>query len=84
MNRTTSIFIGACLSGQLIACGHQQTPLAEQPTSVTVHPRDIYPCNYVFSTKLTDVRLEQQTQGNNRLFSEPGWLTRFFMKVLPF
>lgn len=52
--------------------------------SGVVNPRDIKTGNTVSSTKVADARIEQQSQGNNRLFAEPGWLTKFFMTVLPF
>ncbi|MBI3146720.1 MAG: flagellar basal body L-ring protein FlgH [Pseudogulbenkiania sp.] len=52
--------------------------------SGVVNPRDIQTGNTVSSTKVADARIEQQSKGNNRLFAEPGWLTKFFMTVLPF
>jgi len=33
---------------------------------------------------VADARIEQETKGNNRLYNEPGLLTKFFLSVLPF
>lgn len=58
-----------------------------------VNPRDIKPYSYdkglqqgyyVSSTRLADARIEQQGEGNNNRFAQPGWLTRFFMTISPF
>lgn len=74
-------------NGNLRVSGEKQVHINDDEELIrlsgTVHPRDIQPGNLVSSTRLTDVRLEQKTQGHNRLFAEPGWLTRFFMSVLP-
>lgn len=75
-------------NGYLRVSGEKQVQINDDNEQIrlsgTVNPRDIQPGSLVSSTKLTDVRLEQQTAGNQRLFTNPGWLTRFFMSVLPF
>ncbi|MDE1711489.1 flagellar basal body L-ring protein FlgH (plasmid) [Chromobacterium amazonense] len=48
-----------------------------------VNPRDVAPDRTISSLKVADARIEQQTKGNNRLYNEPGWLTKFFMSLLP-
>jgi flagellar L-ring protein precursor FlgH len=74
-------------NGNLRVSGEKQVRINDDDEFIRltgiVHPRDILPGNLVASTRLTDVRLEQTTHGHNRLFAEPGWLTRFFMSVLP-
>lgn len=57
--------------------------------SGVVNPRDVKTDtrlggNVVSSLKMADARIEQVNRGNNNLFAQPGWLTRFFMTVLPF
>ncbi|WP_239690795.1 flagellar basal body L-ring protein FlgH [Chromobacterium sphagni] len=80
--------VGVLANGYLRVSGEKQVQVNDDTEQIrlsgTVNPREILPGNLVSSTKLTDVRLEQQTKGNNRLFTDPGWLTRFFMSVLPF
>ena len=54
-----------------------------------VNPRDIRADgrlgnNVVSSLRMADAKIEQVNRGNNNLFAQPGWLTRFFMTVLPF
>ncbi|MBA4707109.1 flagellar basal body L-ring protein FlgH [Aquitalea aquatica] len=75
-------------NGYLRVSGEKQVQINDDNEQIrlsgTVNPRDIQPGSLVSSTKLTDVRLEQQATGNQRLFTTPGWLTRFFMSVLPF
>lgn len=80
--------VGILANGYLRVSGEKQVQINEDSEQIrlsgTVNPRDILPGNLVSSTKVTDVRLEQQTAGNQSLFAKPGWLTRFFMSVLPF
>ncbi|WP_019102173.1 flagellar basal body L-ring protein FlgH, partial [Chromobacterium haemolyticum] len=80
--------VGVLANGYLRVSGEKQVQINEGSEQIrlsgTVNPRDIQPGNLVSSTKVTDVRLEQQTAGNQSLFAKPGWLTRFFMSVLPF
>lgn len=80
--------VGVLANGYLRVSGEKQVQINEDSEQIrlsgTVNPRDIQPGNLVSSTKVTDVRLEQQTAGNQSLFAKPGWLTRFFMSVLPF
>ena len=52
------------------------------PRDVKVDPR--LGGNIVSSQKMADARIEQINKGNNSLFAQPGWLTRFFMTILPF
>ncbi|AXT47026.1 flagellar basal body L-ring protein FlgH [Chromobacterium haemolyticum] len=51
--------------------------------SGVVNPRDISADRSVSSLKVADARIEQQTKGTHRLYNEPGWLTKFFMSILP-
>jgi flagellar L-ring protein precursor FlgH len=75
-------------NGNLVVSGEKQIRVNGDNEFVrlsgVVNPRDILPGNRVSSTKVADARIEQQTDGNNRRFAEPGWLTRIFQSVLPF
>ncbi|WP_233201061.1 flagellar basal body L-ring protein FlgH [Chromobacterium alticapitis] len=80
--------VGVLANGYLRVSGEKQVQINDDGEQIrlsgTVNPRDIQPGNLVSSTKLTDVRLEQKTSGNGVLYTTPGWLSRFFMSVLPF
>ncbi|HJU50642.1 MAG TPA: flagellar basal body L-ring protein FlgH [Pseudogulbenkiania sp.] len=75
-------------NGNLMVSGEKQVRFNGDTEYIrlsgVVNPRDIAPGNIVSSTKVADARIEQESKGNNRLFAEPGWLTKFFMSVLPF
>ncbi|MCW3478060.1 flagellar basal body L-ring protein FlgH [Neisseriaceae bacterium JH1-16] len=75
-------------NGNLVVSGEKQIRVNGENEFVrlsgVVNPRDILPGNQVSSTKVADARIEQQTEGNNRRFADPGWMTRIFQSVLPF
>lgn len=75
-------------NGNLVVSGEKQVRVNGDTESIrlsgVLNPRDIGPDRSVASLKLADARIEQQTKGNNRLYTEPGWLTKFFLSVLPF
>jgi len=80
--------IEALPNGNLVVSGEKQTRINSDTEYIrlsgVVNPRDISATNTVSSTKLADARVEQQSEGTQRSFMEPGWLTRFFLSVLPF
>lgn len=84
----TVTVIDVLANGNLVVSGEKQVRLNGDTEYIrlsgVVNPRDIKTGNTVSSTKVADARIEQQSKGNNRSFAEPGWLTRFFMTVLPF
>jgi flagellar L-ring protein precursor FlgH len=75
-------------NGNLVVSGEKQVKINSDTEYIrlsgVVNPRDIGADNVVSSTKLADARIEQQSEGNERSFMEPGWLTKFFLSVLPF
>ncbi|MDN0082260.1 flagellar basal body L-ring protein FlgH [Crenobacter sp. SG2305] len=75
-------------NGNLVVSGEKQIRVNGENEFVrlsgVVNPRDILPGNQISSTKVADARIEQQTEGNNRRYADPGWLTRIFQSVLPF
>lgn len=75
-------------NGNLMVSGEKQTRINGDTEFIrlsgVVNPRDLQAGNVVSSTKLADARVEQQSEGTERSFMEPGWLTRFFLSVLPF
>jgi flagellar L-ring protein precursor FlgH len=49
-----------------------------------IDPRAIAPGNTVQSTQIANVRIEQRGRGQQAEAQSMGWLSRFFMTVLPF
>lgn len=74
-------------NGNLVVSGEKQVRINSDTESIrlsgVVNPRDVSPSRTVSSLKLADARVEQQTKGNNRLYNEPGWLSKIFMSFLP-
>jgi flagellar L-ring protein precursor FlgH len=87
-SRITVTVIDVLPNGNLLVSGEKQTRINSDSEFIrlsgVVNPRDIQAGNVVSSTKLADARVEQQSEGTQRSFMEPGWLTRFFLSVLPF
>lgn len=75
-------------NGNLVISGEKQVRINGDTESIrlsgVVNPRDISADRTVSSLKVADARIEQQTKGNNRLYNDPGWLTKIFMTILPF
>ena len=97
MSTITATVIDVLPNGNLSISGEKQVRINGElefiRLSGVVNPRDIKPYSrdrglqqgyYISSTRLADARVEQQNQGNNNLFSQPGWLTRFFLTISPF
>ena len=93
----TTTVIDVLPNGNLVVSGEKQVRINGEleyiRLSGIVNPRDIKPYSrdkglqqgyYVSSTRLADARIEQQGEGNNNRFAQPGWLTRFFMTISPF
>ncbi len=75
-------------NGNLVISGEKQVRINGDTESIrlsgVVNPRDIGADRTVSSLKVADARIEQQTKGNNRLYNEPGWLSKIFLSILPF
>jgi flagellar L-ring protein FlgH len=84
----TVTVIEVLANGNLSVSGEKQVRINGDIESIrlsgVVNPRDISKDRSVSSLKVADARIEQETKGNNRLYNEPGWLTKFFLSVLPF
>ena len=75
-------------NGNLVISGEKQVRINGDVESIrlsgVVNPRDIDSTRSVSSLKVADARLEQETKGTNRLYNDPGWLSKVFLSVLPF
>lgn len=75
-------------NGNLVISGEKQVRINGDTESIRlsgiVNPRDITTDRSVSSLKVADARIEQQTRGNNRLYNDPGWLTKIFLSIMPF
>ncbi|POZ60826.1 flagellar basal body L-ring protein FlgH [Chromobacterium alticapitis] len=74
-------------NGNLQVSGEKKVRINSDTESIrlsgVVNPRDISPDRTISSLKVSDARIEQETKGNNRLYNEPGWLSKIFMSLLP-
>lgn len=97
LSTLTTTVVEVLPNGNLIISGEKQVRINGElefiRLSGVVNPRDIKPFSrdkglqqgyYISSTRLADARIEQQNSGNNNLFAQPGWLTKFFMTISPF
>ncbi|MDF0605024.1 flagellar basal body L-ring protein FlgH [Neisseriaceae bacterium TC5R-5] len=83
----TVTVIDVLANGNLVVSGEKVVRINSDTESIRLsgvaNPRDIGSDRSLSSLKLADARIEQQTKGNNRLYNEPGWLSRFFLSILP-
>jgi len=83
----TVTVIEVLANGNLVISGEKVVRINGDTESIrlsgVVNPRDIAADRSVSSLKVADARIEQQTKGTNRLYNDPGWLSKFFMNVLP-
>lgn len=75
-------------NGNLLVSGEKQIGLKEGEEFVrfsgVVNPATITPTNTVQSTQVADARLEYKANGFIDSAQVMGWLSRFFLTVLPF
>jgi flagellar L-ring protein precursor FlgH len=80
--------IDVLANGNLVISGEKQVRINGDIESIrlsgVVNPRDIDSTRSVSSLKVADARIEQETKGTNRLYNDPGWLTKIFLSILPF
>lgn len=83
----TVTVIDVLANGNLQVSGEKQVRINGDIESIrlsgVVNPADIQN-RAVSSLKVADARIEQETKGNNRLYNDPGWLTKIFLSILPF
>ena len=84
----TVTVIDVLANGNLLVSGEKMVRMNDDIESIrlsgVVNPRDITAQRTVSSLNVADARVEQQTKGTNRLFNNPGWLTKVFLSILPF
>jgi flagellar L-ring protein precursor FlgH len=84
----TVTVIDVLANGNLVISGEKQVRINDDVESIrlsgVVNPLDIATDRSVSSLKVSDARIEQETKGTNRLYNNPGWLTKIFLSILPF
>jgi flagellar L-ring protein precursor FlgH len=75
-------------NGNLLVSGEKQIGLKEGEEFVrfsgVVNPATVTPTNTVQSTQVADARIEYKANGFLASAQNMGWLSRFFLSVLPF
>ena len=75
-------------NGHLLVAGEKQIGVNENVDvlrfSGTVDPRQIRPGNTVVSTQVANARIESRNRGAQGEVQSIGWLSRFFLSVMPF
>jgi flagellar L-ring protein FlgH len=75
-------------NGNLLVSGEKQIGLKEGEEFIrfsgVVNPATITPTNTVQSTQVADARIEYKANGFINSAQVMGWLSRFFLSVLPF
>jgi flagellar L-ring protein FlgH len=75
-------------NGNLLVSGEKQLGLKDGEEFIrfsgVVNPNTVTGANTVQSTQVADARMEFKANGSLDSANTPGWLTRFFLNVLPF
>jgi flagellar L-ring protein precursor FlgH len=83
----TATVIDVLPNGHLIVSGEKQIGVNAHVDvlrfSGQIDPRAIQPGNSVASAQIANVRIEQKGRGAQAEAQEIGWLSRFFLNVLP-
>ena len=83
----TAIVTGVLANGQLLIAGEKQIGVNQNVDvlrfSGQVDPRMIQSGNVVASAQIANVRIEQRGRGAQADAQGIGWLSRFFLNVLP-
>ncbi|MDO9094023.1 MAG: flagellar basal body L-ring protein FlgH [Rubrivivax sp.] len=83
----TVVVRGVLPNGHLLIAGEKQIGVNENVDvlrfSGQVDPRAIQPGNSVTSSAIANVRLEQRGRGQQAEAQAIGWLSRFFLSVMP-
>ena len=84
---TTSV-IDVLPNGHLVVTGEKQIGVNHNVDvlrfSGTVDPRNLQPGSLVSSTQVANVRVESRGRGQQAEAQSIGWLSRFFLNVMPF
>lgn len=83
----TATVVQVLPNGHLIIAGEKQIGVNANVDvlrfSGQVDPRSIVPGNSVASTQIANVRVEQRGRGQQAEAQSMGWLSRFFMTLMP-
>ena len=83
----TATVVRVLANGHLIIAGEKQIGVNANVDvlrfSGQVDPRSIVPGNSVASTQIANVRVEQRGRGQQAEAQSMGWLSRFFMTLMP-
>ena len=83
----TAVVTGVLPNGHLLVAGEKQIGVNHNVDvlrfSGQVDPRMIQPGNVVASAQIANVRIEQRGRGAQAEAQGIGWLSRFFLNVLP-
>jgi flagellar L-ring protein precursor FlgH len=75
-------------NGHLVVVGEKQIGVNQNVDvlrfSGTVDPRHVRPGNVVNSTQVANARIQSRGRGQQAEAQQIGWLSRFFLSVLPF
>ena len=75
-------------NGHLVVTGQKQIGVNQNVDvlrfSGTVDPRAVQPGSVVASTQVANARIESKGRGAQQEAQTIGWLSRFFLTVLPF
>jgi flagellar L-ring protein precursor FlgH len=83
----TATVIQVLPNGHLVVAGEKQIGVNANVDvlrfSGQVDPRSIAPGNSVLSTQIANVRIEQRGRGQQAEAQSMGWLSRFFLTLMP-
>jgi flagellar L-ring protein precursor FlgH len=83
----TATVIGVLPNGHLLVRGEKQIGVNQNVDTLQftgqVDPQSIVPGNVVQSTQVANVRVQQSGQGAQADAQRVGWLSRFFLNLLP-
>ena len=75
-------------NGHLIVSGEKQVGVNQNVDVLrftgTVDPRSLRPGSMVASNQVANVRVESRGRGQGSEAQSIGWLSRFFLNVMPF
>lgn len=84
----TTTVVDVLPNGHLVVTGEKQIGVNHNVDvlrfSGTVDPRNLQPGSVVSSTQVANVRVESRGRGQQAEAQSIGWLSRFFLSVMPF
>ncbi|MEG1768434.1 MAG: flagellar basal body L-ring protein FlgH, partial [Comamonas sp.] len=84
----TTTVVDVLPNGHLVVTGEKQIGVNHNVDvlrfSGSVDPRNLQPGSLVSSTQVANVRIESRGRGQQAEAQSIGWLSRFFLNVMPF